>query len=647
MKRDRNLLFGILAVQLQKISASKLTDAAGEWARNPSQDLAHRLVEMGLLSESDRALVNHMVGAALNACQGDASAALTSFGGDEAIRESFGGKVMRSEMGMGFFGWGKKKVAPEDPLVDPLGDVPIDVLEDVLEEPQEQVPGVQEALGRYTDHREYAKGGMGHVLVVHDGYLNREIALKELLPEVMGILESETGQRSPSSIRMAKPIVARFLQEARITGQLEHPSIVPVYELGYREDGTLYYTMKLVRGKTLAQAIKDGKNLEERLLLLPRFVDLCQAIAYAHSRRVIHRDIKPSNVMVGEFGETVVLDWGIAKIKGMKDVHANGLAESFKAINSGKESDGTKTVYGEALGTPAYMSPEQAQGQLDKIDERSDVYSLGAVLYELLTGHAPFEGKRVADILHSVRTQEPSPIESYEPKVPPELAAICMRALAKSPYKRYRTVHALIEDIERFQSGSLVHSYEYTRTEHARRIFEHHKALVITTTTMLVVLGALTTFYFRNIHSANSEMRQTLARETSLASAADQVRSQWLNEVATKTLDVKFNGTVETLARALQVFANSVTLEAAEDHADAPLGLWVGKDDDATARETLKWQVGDRIMRVNGIEVKTMLEIEKAATQLRDTSKNEPLVVEMMRDNRKYVLRYVLHQSTY
>ncbi|MBL7650519.1 MAG: protein kinase, partial [Candidatus Hydrogenedentes bacterium] len=157
-------------------------------------------------------------------------------------------------------------------------------------------PGVEETPGRYTLHGEYARGGVGRVLLVHDEHLGRDVALKELLP-----LPAEAAD-SPTPIRISMSKLARFLQEARITGQLEHPSIVPVYELGRRRDGSLYYTMKLVRGKTLSHVLRDSPAIVDRLSMLPHFLDLCHAIAYAHSRGVLHRDIKPSNVMIGEFG---------------------------------------------------------------------------------------------------------------------------------------------------------------------------------------------------------------------------------------------------------------------------------------------------------------------------------------------------------
>ncbi|HOH28702.1 MAG TPA: serine/threonine-protein kinase, partial [Candidatus Hydrogenedentes bacterium] len=178
---------------------------------------------------------------------------------------------------------------------------------------------IQETAGRYVGVREIARGGMGRILLAFDSTLDREVIIKELLPPSEAADVTRGAESRPFS--GAHPLLRRFLQEARITGSLEHPSIVPVYELGRREDDTPYYTMKVVHGKTLSKAIQAASSLRERLLLLPHFVNLCQAIAYAHSRGVIHRDLKPDNVMIGEYGETVVLDWGLARKLGGADVY--------------------------------------------------------------------------------------------------------------------------------------------------------------------------------------------------------------------------------------------------------------------------------------------------------------------------------------
>ena len=360
--------------------------------------------------------------------------------------------------------------------------------EEPAEDPQ-SFHATGETPGRYTQEREYARGGMGRILIAHDEQLGRDIAMKELLPKE----QAPAADGRPSPVRASVPLMARFLQEARITGQLEHAGIVPVYELGYRQDGTLYYTMKLVRGKTLSKAIKEGKTLRDRLGLLFHFADLCNAIAYAHSRGVIHRDIKPANVMVGEFGETVVLDWGLAKTVGKEDVHADGMTKTLHAMRLGDESEIAKTQYGQTLGTPAYLSPEQARGQLDQVDERSDVYSLGAVLYEILTGDVPFSGKSVREVLDNVINKDVTPVSDHEPNVPPELAAICERALLKNPQQRYASAKDLAAEIERFQSGAIVQAHEYTFAEHCRRIITRHKPIVVTVAVAALALITLVT----------------------------------------------------------------------------------------------------------------------------------------------------------
>lgn len=350
MDRDRNLLFGILGVQLRKFTPAQLIDAAAGWVADPSRDLAARLVEAGVIGEKDRKLLLELVEHAVYAHGGDASATLDAFGGEQQLAQSFHGAIVLTEDGT---------VSLSTAFMEPP------------DAAASSNPGVPETPGRYKHISEHARGGMGRVLLVHDHHLNREVALKELLPATGNGKTPD----APSPVRVSVPFMARFLQEAQITGQLEHPSIVPVYELGHRMDGTLYYTMKLVRGRTLSKAIKEAPAFNDRLKLIPHFLDLCQAIAYAHSRGIIHRDLKPANVMVGDFGETVVLDWGLAKAKNKLDVHADGLAETIRALNvAGGPVEMAKTSYGQAMGTPAYMPPEQARGDIHAIDERSDVY---------------------------------------------------------------------------------------------------------------------------------------------------------------------------------------------------------------------------------------------------------------------------------
>lgn len=382
-------------------------------------------------------------------------------------------------------------------------DATLAVVGEVTGESSGEAPGeaprvTPEAPGRYVfpargEDLELGRGGIGRVLIALDSHLGREIAIKELLPETRGESGSGTGGGSGSdgkgSARVTSPAVARFFREARVTGQLEHPNIVPVYELGRRDDGTLYYAMKLVRGRTLAQALREADGLLGRLKLLSHYVDLCQAIAYAHSRGVIHRDIKPDNVMLGEFGETVVLDWGLAKTRDQEDLRAGEMRREIKLL----KEDTDATMAGATLGTPAYMSPEQAEGDLDRVDEQSDVWSLGAVLYELLTGRPPHTGPTVHAVLCRVVTEEVVSVRERDSAIPPDLAAITDKALCRDRQGRYETARELVEEVEAFQSGARVSSYQYSSWELLKRFVQRNRALsgAAVALVVLLVVGSL------------------------------------------------------------------------------------------------------------------------------------------------------------
>ena len=299
---------------------------------------------------------------------------------------------------------------------------------------------------RFRILRPHARGGLGAVFVALDGELHREVALKQIL---------EKHADDPVSRQ-------RFVAEAEITGGLEHPGVVPVYGLGTDAGGRPYYAMRFIKGDSLKEAI-DRFHKDEVARgttpaagrwscrkLLRRFTDVCNAIDYAHSRGVIHRDLKPANIIVGKHGETLVVDWGLAKAVGRADP---SVGEQTLAPSS---SGSSETLPGSALGTPAYMSPEQARGELERLGPRSDVYSLGATLYCLLTGKPPFEDEDIGVIFRAVQEgQFPRPSQ-HDPALDKALEAVCLKAMATEPEDRYPTPKALADDLERWMADEPV-----------------------------------------------------------------------------------------------------------------------------------------------------------------------------------------------
>ncbi len=350
----------------------------------------------------------------------------------------------------------------------------------------------EESPGRYVVQNEIARGGAGRVLLALDRHLGREVAMKELLLDLRDQRDGEK-REDPHS----KSLRNRFLREARVTGQLEHPSIVPVYEIGQHSDGNFYYTMRMVKGRTLSKVIKECHPLSDRMELLPHFYNICNAVAYAHSKGVINRDLKPSNVMIGEFGETVVLDWGLAKVKGQHDAGADKIQSGMRLIMN---ADVGRTVVGFAIGTPSYMPPEQAEGNVDEIDETSDIYSLGAILYQLLTGNPPYKGKTASEILRKVVLAELTPVCEQEPEAPPELAAIAEKALSKNKIERYQSTTELIDELNSYMSGGKVSGYRYSFFELIKKFTSRNKAAFISSVMIFLVLIASTlliTWYYR------------------------------------------------------------------------------------------------------------------------------------------------------
>lgn len=313
---------------------------------------------------------------------------------------------------------------------------------------------------RYRIERRIAVGGMSSVYLAYDESLNRNVALKILsLPDSFGNL------------------ALRMLREAKIVAQLEHPGIVPIHDVGTLTDGRVYYTMKFVQGQTLDQLVATPTNLNDRLRI---FLRICEAVAFAHSHGVLHRDLKPSNIMVGPFGETLVMDWGIA-------ARLRDPAPNSADTQVGAASSSTTTQDGVIVGTPGYLSPEQAAGSTGQIDHRSDIYGLGAVLYFILTGRSPIPDQAVAVAIDRAIRGDIAVPRTLNGNLPRRLEAICLKALSLKPPDRYQTVDSLMRDISSYLDGEPVTAHAERPWEVAARWISKYQFIVIIALVYIIV----------------------------------------------------------------------------------------------------------------------------------------------------------------
>jgi tRNA A-37 threonylcarbamoyl transferase component Bud32 len=427
---DRNLLFGILALQMDFVGQDALVAAMQAWAFDKRLSLGEILARQGGLSPERLLLLNALVDEHLKAHRNDPRESLAALPASAAL-----GQVMhRLTDGIGPTRPARRSQPAEGEATLPVA-------------PPGERPS---AGGRYQVLRPYAKGGLGEVFVAEDLEVHREVALKV----IQGAYADDAVSRG------------RFLLEAEVTGRLEHPGVVPVHGLGTDAQGRPFYAMRLVHGETLQGAIRrfheadvPGRDPGERSLtlrqLLAGFVAVCNAVAYAHSRGVIHRDIKPSNIMLGKFGETVVLDWGLAKVVG----RAERATADAEATLKPQSIDLEMTRAGTTVGTAAYMSPEQAAGHIDRQGPPSDVYSLGATLYALLTGGPPFDGADVPEMLRQVQAGAfPPPLQVKSGTAPP-LDAVCRKAMALRPEDRYATALELGAEVERWLADEPIRAW--------------------------------------------------------------------------------------------------------------------------------------------------------------------------------------------
>jgi eukaryotic-like serine/threonine-protein kinase len=363
-----------------------------------------------------------------------------------------------------------------------------------VEEPPEAEasPGA----ARYKVIGELARGGLGRVVMATDESLGRLVAIKQPI--------AATAERT-----------ARFEREARLTARLQHSGVVPVYDAGRWDDGQPFFVMKMVEGRSLTELIAGARTLDERLGLVVRVLAAADALAYAHSRGVIHRDLKPANVVVSDYGETVVIDWGLGRAVGDPDDPADEGDELMDPL----DRDQRLTVAGQVLGTPQFMPPEQAAA--GRVDERADVYALGAILYNVIAGEAPFSAHpSPSALLARVRTEPPPPLRQRVPQAPADLLAIVEKAMARDPDRRYSNACELAEDLRRFLGGRLVEAQRYTAGALARRWLRQHRAAVVVAAVLLSALAASGLLGVRRIlaerNAAVAARRGTEARENAL-----------------------------------------------------------------------------------------------------------------------------------
>jgi serine/threonine protein kinase/WD40 repeat protein len=581
---DRNLLVGILAVQMDFIRRDQLIAAMNSWVLEKRSPLEEILERHRALDRQTRELLEALVARHLAMHDNDAEKslqALSSVGSvKDELRSITDPDVTLSVHRLAMNG-------------DPLATHP-------------QAAGSMTSEGqRFRILRPHAKGGLGEVHVALDTELNREVALKEIQAPHADHPDSR----------------ARFTLEAEITGGLEHPGIVPVYGLGTYADGRPYYAMRFIRGDSMKDAVErffyaewngnEGERSLAQRKLLGRFIDVCNAIEYAHSRGVLHRDLKPGNIMLGKFGETLVVDWGLAKSLGSPShrEHADGESnyglDDERPLVPASGSGSVPTQMGTAMGTPAYMSPEQAAGRLDELGPASDVYSLGATLYHVLTGYPPFAGvARDGELLRHVQRGAFPPPRSINQTIPRALEAICLKAMALKAADRYPTPARLAEDIEHWLADEPVSAASETLVERSARFVRKHKSWALTTAAAVCLIALVATVAAVLINQQKNENAELASDNLQLATDA---KTQLAESLYQQANSLWLGGRIGWRGQALKAVARSAEIQPGERLRDIAVQALLSSDLSQVASAKFEEPVQSVALRPDGKQAALVL----------------------------------------
>lgn len=623
MGHEQNIQTAVLAFQLRQITAAQLAEVCHALGADADRSATDVLIARGLISDQERSDLERLI----NSAEDDAVSKSRDGGGGAAMnstvdlfertvipesdsprdnpddREAAGKQDSEPRGG---------ESASDGPLVEesPQGQFERTVIsrsapnadqkpgEKSDEEPPRvtlldtiSAPDGTRQMSRYTLTRVHGEGGLGRVWLARDAALNREVALKEIRDDK----------------KVSKDTSLRFLREAQITGQLEHPNIIPVYDLSQADESDQpYYTMRLLRGRTLTHELrsyhKSRKAGEENPLDFPRlldaFVSICNAIHFANSKGVIHRDLKPDNVMIGAFGEVIVLDWGLALlVEEARDTEFDAPAVTATI------DDLEKTQAGGIMGTPAYMAPEQAAGNADQIGIRTDVYGLGAILYTILVGRGPHKRdvsettiRDTMDLLKFITVRDAPRPRDIDPTIPQPLDAICRKALERRPSKRYANAKELADDVRRYLADEPVSCITEPWRERSLRWLRKHKtwAQALATALVFIAFFAVVAAVFINgarqreekarIAAEAAHEGEQLAHAESVRAKAEAVRRfQQTRRTSDRALEgvsdvlLNFPGMQRIRLELLRQLAADYQSYADEDSADPALQLEAGR----------------------------------------------------------------------